>query len=198
MAKDADLGRRIRADDLAETDLERETLARLRGVTGVEDGAMERHGLRCFLIGERLAEVHGAPLDRELLLVAALVHDIGLYDDVSSGGVYVTEGREWAEGLLAGREDWDDARTTLCLEAIERHHELREQWAAGVEVELLRRADLVDLTRGLVAFGAGRTWLGALWHAVPRDGIYGEIGALVAKALRERPATLPHILRRGA
>jgi hypothetical protein len=32
---------------------------------------------------------------------------------------------------------------------------------------------------------------------VPRDGTYREIGAMVLKAARERPATLPRIFLRG-
>ncbi len=82
----------IRADDVAETALELEALERLRAVTGESDGPMERHGLRCYLICLRLASLRGAEVDRELLLVAALLHDIGLYEGASEGGVYVSDG----------------------------------------------------------------------------------------------------------
>jgi hypothetical protein len=193
----ADLSARVLADDLVETATEREALRRLREITGDEDGGMERHGLRCHLIGERLARRRGIGIDRELSLVAGLVHDIGLYDDASRGGVYVSDGREWARGFLTGREGWGRERVELCLDAIERHHELRSQWQAGAEVELLRRADLADLSRGLIGFGAGRGWYSDLWRAVPRDGTYAEIGKMVLKAARERPASLPRIFIRG-
>ena len=185
------------ADSLARTATERDALARLREVVGERGGAMERHGLRCFLIGERLAARRGAEIDREVLFVAALFHDIGLYEQASSGGVYVSDGMEFAASFLAGREGWSVGRTRVCLDAIERHHELRPQWQAGVEVEVMRRADLTDLSRGLISHGAGREWLSQLWAAVPRDGTYREIGAMVLKAARERPATLPRIFLRG-
>lgn len=98
---------------------------------------------------------------------------------------------------LAGRKDWPRGRQLLCLRAIERHHEVRSQWQAGAEVELLRRADLVELSGGLVSFGLERAWIRGLFAAVPRRGVYGEIGTLVARAARERPATLPLIVTRG-
>ncbi len=142
---------------------------------------MERHGLRCYLICLRLASLRGAEVDRELLLVAALLHDIGLYDGASEGGVYVSDGAVYAERLLAGREAWPAERVRRCLDAIERHHELRSQWAAGLEVELLRRADLVDVSAGLISHGAGRAWLRELGRCVRRDGTYREIGGLVLK-----------------
>jgi hypothetical protein len=197
VAAEADLGTRLGAEALLSTPLEREALQRLRELTGDEDGPMERHGLRCFLIVDRLARQRGVEIDREGALVAGLLHDIGLYEGASHGGVYVTEGKQYAAELLAGREGWDERRTARCLDAIERHHELRSQWQAGTEVELLRRADMVDLSRGLIDWGAGRDWLRELWRAVPRDGTYREIGSMVWKAVRERPASLPRIFRRG-
>lgn len=185
------------ADSLARTSTERAALERLREVVGDRGGAMERHGLRCFLIAERLAGLRGAAIDREALFVAALLHDIGLYEEASSGGVYVSDGMEFAAAFLAGQGGWSTERARVCLDAIERHHELRPQWAAGVEVEVLRRADLADLSRGAIAHGAGRRWLSELWAAVPREGTYKEIGRMVLKAARERPATLPRIFLRG-
>lgn len=186
----------LRADDLVSTGTEREVLRRVREMTGVDDGPMERHGVRCFLICERLAAKGGVEVDREVLLVAGLLHDMGLYDGASRNGVYVTDGREYAEELLAGREGWTADRIRLCGDAIERHHEVRPQWDAGDEVELMRRADLVELSGGLIDFSAGRGWIRGLWRAVPRDGVYGEIAKMVGKALRERPASIPKILVR--
>ncbi len=50
----------------------------------------------------------------------------------------LTDGRHYTERMLAGRPGWDDERIRLCGDTIERHHELRSQWEAGNEVELLR------------------------------------------------------------
>jgi HD domain-containing protein len=183
------------AEDLARTDSEVAALERLREITGQTGGPMERHGLRVFLIADRLATARGAEVDREVLLIAGLLHDVGLYDEASHGGIYVLEGAEFTADLLR-EQGWDDDRIQLCFDAIERHHEVRSQWDRGAEVELIRRADLVDLTSGLVPFGLSRGWLRDLFRSVPRDGTYGTIGREVGRLLIHRPLTFPRIFRR--
>ena len=142
------------AEDLVNTETARAALAALREVTGEVGGAMERHCMRCFLLAERMAADRDLLVDHEVLLVAGLLHDIGLYDGASEGGVYVSDGRRFAARLLDGRPGWDERRTRLCLDAIERHHEVRSQWDAGAEVELIRRADLVELSSGAISLGS--------------------------------------------
>ena len=58
---------------------------------------------------------------------------------------------------------------------------------------MLRRADLVDVSAGVVAYGLSRGWLRGLFRAVPRDGIYGEIARIAADIAQERPETIPSI-----
>jgi hypothetical protein len=146
------------AGDLVTTDAERACLAALRGATGDPDGPMERHCVRQFLIAEHLGEQDGMEVDRELLLCAALLHDAGLYPSVATGGVYVTDSRRLAERTLAPF-GWPPRRLARCLDAVEQHHALRSRLQWGAEVELMRRSDLVDVTRGLVRFGLPRSWL---------------------------------------
>jgi HD superfamily phosphodiesterase len=186
----------VTAEEMVRTDDEREALARLRELTGESGGAMERHGMRCFLIAEKLAAENHREIDREVMLIASLLHDIGLYDGASEGGAYVTDGRHYAERMLVDR-GWRGDRLRRCLDAIELHHELRSQLATGAEAEMLRRADLIELSAGTVSFGLSRAWLRGLASAVPRKGIYVEVGRMVAKAARERPATLPLIFITG-
>jgi HD domain len=189
--------KRFAAEELVNTEAGEAALDALRAATGEVDGPMERHGMRCFLVAERQASDRNLMVDHEVLLVAGLLHDIGLYDAASEGGVYVTDGANFARRLLEGRPGWDGQRLEICLEAIERHHEVRSQWQAGPEVELMRRADMIELSAGTVNFGVSRGWLRGLWRVVPRDGLYGEVGKMVAKVARERPTSLPKILIRG-
>ena len=183
------------AEDLARTDAEMAALEKLRDITGESGGPMERHGLRVFLIADRLASARSAEVDREVLLIAGLLHDIGLYDAASHGGVYVVEGAEFTADLLR-KQDWGGDRIRLCFDAIERHHEVRSQWERGAEVELIRRADLVDLTSGLVTFGLSREWLRDLFKSVPRDGTYRTVGRKVGGQLLHRPLAFLRIFRR--
>lgn len=191
-----DLPARLRAADLAESSDELDALAAVTELTGETDGGLERHGVRCYLLCLELAAIHSAEVDRELLLIAALLHDIGLYPGASRGGVYVKDGAEFARGVYEGRPGWERSRLETLLLTIERHHELRRQWQAGPEVELMRRADLIEVSATAVRFAVPRERIRAINAAVPRKGFYREIGRLLGRAALERPTTLPRIFIR--
>jgi predicted hydrolase (HD superfamily) len=170
-------------------------LTALRAATGVSNGPMERHCLRVRLIASELAQSRGWQLDHEVLTVASILHDIGLYPAVSRGGVYTADGAVLARQLLT-KHGWDAIRIELCADAIDRHHDVRSQLSRGAEVEALRLADLADVSGGLIAYGLPRPWLRELMHAVPRRGLGGELAREVGRVLRERPLTLPRIFLR--
>jgi hypothetical protein len=182
------------ADELVQTDAERACLAALRAATRETNGPMERHCVRQFLMSEKLAEQNALRVDREVLLCAALLHDIGLFPSVATKDVYVTDGRHCAERTLAPF-GWQPERLARCLDAIEQHHELRSRWDWGAEVELIRRTDLVDVSRGLFSFGLPRDWLADLFRRVPRAGLYRMLAHEVGRMARDRPSTLPRIFR---
>ena len=182
------------AETLVSTPAEVRALAALRGATGEVDGVMERHCLRCFELCRRIAAKRGAELDLEVLLCAAILHDIGLYEAVSEGGVYTDEGAELARsiGLEAG---WEPARADLCAEACARHHSITPKWEAGAEVETLRLADRIEVSGGLFRGGLSRAEVETVFAMYPRDGFYRGLFGVVAPALRQRPLTLPRIFK---
>jgi hypothetical protein len=182
------------APDLVQTPLERRFLDKLREVTGEPDSVMERHGLRCFLFAERLAARRGLEIDREVALCAALVHDIGIYPSVSHGGVYTDESGELALALFR-EAAVSEERGRLVADACAFHHAVRPQWPRGTEVELLRRADQLELFGGLVRHGLSRDEIREVFAAAPRQGLYSEIARLTVGVLRDRPLTLPRIFR---
>ena len=122
--------------------------------------------------------------------------DAGLYPGAASSDTYVRDGRRLAERTLAVF-DWPPDRLRRLGNAVEYHHELRAQWDRGAEVELMRRADLVEVSQNPVRFGLPRPWLRALRRRIPVDGMGREIGRLVARVLRERPGTLPRVFAPG-
>lgn len=150
---------------------------------------MENHCARAFVVAGELGRRDGLAIDRELLLCAAWLHDAGLYPAAATHDTYVADGRHLAERLL----DWPAERMTRLGDTIEYHHELRSQWQRGPEVELMRRADLVEVSQTLVTFGLPRGWLRGLRSEIPPAGMVPEISRLLAGALRERPATVPQI-----
>ncbi|HVE69092.1 MAG TPA: HD domain-containing protein [Solirubrobacteraceae bacterium] len=175
---------RFTADEAVRTDAEGAALARLRELTGATDGPMERHGLRLHLIAERLAARRGLEVDREIVLVAALLHDAGGYPGAFTGGPYVTDGRRVAEEVLEPF-GWEPERRRRCLDAVELHHHYRAQWDRGPEVELLRRADRIDLRPPVTG------WLREIARRVPRRGLYREVGRIVGRSARA--GSLPKI-----
>ena len=183
-------------DEILSTEAERDALERLRHATGVVGGPMERHCLRVRHIAAELGRVRGWRLDGEVLSVAAILHDIGLYPDASRGGVYTADGAALARSVLPNHA-WEPRRVELCAQAIDRHHDLRRQLRVGSEVEAIRLADLADVSGGLVRLGLERRWLRSLMRTVPRRGFGAELAREVGRALRERPSTLPRIFWRG-
>jgi hypothetical protein len=169
---------------LSTTPAARAALEALRTAAGA-NGPMERHCLRQFAIAERLAGDRA--FDRELLLCACWLHDTGLY--TPSRDPYVTEGARLADRVLAPF-GWPLERLQRCMDACEQHHAPRSRLAMGLEVELVRQADLVDVTAGIVNFGLDRRWLRALFRDVPRDGFGRLLGGAVLGELRHRPASL--------
>lgn len=181
-------------ESLLTTEAERRALAALRDAAGETDGVMERHCVRCFLLAEKLAALRGADLDHEVALCAAFLHDIGLYESVSEGGVYTDEGAALARelGLEAG---WDERRAQLCADACAYHHSVRSKWELGAEVEILRLADRIEVSGGLIRSGLTRDQVHQVNASAPRDGFYGGILHLLWPAVRSRPLTLPRIFK---
>jgi hypothetical protein len=182
-------------DGLAVTDASRDALASLRSVTGETHGPMERHCLRCRHIAAQIAQRRGWAIDPDLLTVASILHDIGLYPAASRGGVYTADGATLARELLA-RHGWEKERIERCADAIDRHHDVRSQLARSSDAEALRLADRVELTSGLLAAGLDRAWLSALRREIPVRGLWGELAREVGRALRQRPLSTTRIFLR--
>jgi hypothetical protein len=181
------------------TAAERACLDKLRELSGETEGSMERHCARVLAIAVELGRRRGLELDRELLGCAAWLHDAGLYEGAASAAAYVTDGRRLVAEVLAPFS-WPAERLRVCGDAVERHHALRAQWKLGPEVELLRRADLVDVSAGVVSYGLERSWLKDLFARVPRDGFFRGLLPLLGRTLRDRPLSAPRIFappRRG-
>jgi len=144
-------------------------LIALRRATGIDEGPMELHSLRVERIALRLADLEDHDVDELALRCAALLHDIGLYDPWWDGGPYPQASGQAAQEVL-GKVGFASRRLALCRSAVRRHHAPTDQSSLGKEVELLRRADLIDISRGVISFGLPRQWLVDLFDQLPRTG----------------------------
>jgi hypothetical protein len=182
------------ADSLATTDAADQALRALREASGETDGVMERHCVRCFLLCEKLAELEGLELDREVALCAAFLHDIGVYDSVTHGGVYTEEGAEVARELALDA-GWDERRAALCADACAYHHSVRSKREYGFEAEAMRLADRIEVSGGLFRSGLTREEIREVNAAAPRDGFYRGLWHVVWPVVRSRPLTLPSVFK---
>jgi hypothetical protein len=178
--------------DPAQTDAELASRDALRELVGEFNGPMERHGLRVFLLAQALAA--GQQLDRELLLCAAYLHDIGLYPGAASKAAYVTDSRLFATELLA-RFEWAPERLQRLGDAIELHHTRGDHSSLGAEVELLRRADLIEVSQGVIRFGLSRGEVNRIRTEIPVKGFVPEVLRGLGRAAIHRPRTLPRIFK---
>jgi hypothetical protein len=156
---------------------------------------MELHCLRCRHSAAEIAKRRGWTIDEEVLTVAAILHDIGLYPLVSRGGVYTADGARLAREILASH-GWEHERIERCARAIDSHHDVRSQLGRGAEAEALRLADRVELSAGVLRAGLDRRWLHDLRTEFPARGLPQELAREVGRALRERPLTMARIFLR--
>jgi hypothetical protein len=120
----------------------------------------------------------------EKTALAAAFHDLGIWTDrtfdylepsVRLATAYLTErGRaSWAPGIAA---------------MIREHHKIsRYRDDAFPLVEPFRRADLIDVSRGLVTFGLSRRTLASVLSAWPSAGFHKRLVRLELQRLRTHP-----------
>jgi hypothetical protein len=116
--------------------------------------------------------------------IAAAFHDIGIWTDRTFD--YLKPSVRLASAHLAhsGRAEWTPEITEMILE----HHKISSSrsdphWL----VEPFRRADWVDVSRGLITFGLSRKFLGEILSAWPGAGFHKRLVQLSLERLRTHP-----------
>ena len=160
-------------------------LEALRSAAGAVEGPIERHSRRVHLLARELAGER--PYDDELLACAAWLHDAGLYPPYSTDAAYVIDSRRVAEELLG---HWEPERLRRCADAVELHHHPRSQAARGLEVELIRVADRIEVSQGLLRSGLPRSTVRRIRREVPVRGFVPEV---LRRLSRQRLRSLPRI-----
>ena len=111
-------------------------------------------------------------------------HDIGIWTERTFDYLEpsVRAAAAWLDG--AGRSAWTDE----IAEAIRQHHKLTP-WRGDKTsiIEPFRKADLVDVSRGLVTFGLPRGFLRALYAQWPGAGFHRRLIGLELAHLRKDP-----------
>jgi len=121
---------------------------------------------------------------REKIAVAAAFHDLGIWTDHTFD--YLAPSVRLASAWLAGSDK--AAWTPEVAEMILNHHKVtRYRGRADWLVEPFRRADWVDVTRGVLTFGLRRSLVGDLYAKWPDAGFHKRLVQLELSHLRKHP-----------
>ena len=126
------------------------------------------------------------PRELEKIAVAAVFHDLGIWTDGTFD--YIAPSIALAHDYLVARarEDW----TAEIEGMIADHHKITSSTAAPDSlIEAFRRADWIDVTRGLRAFGIPRQFVARLFATWPSAGFHWRLLTLTLDRFRSHPLT---------
>ncbi|MGQ3029806.1 MAG: HD domain-containing protein [Ferrovibrionaceae bacterium] len=130
--------------------------------------------------------------DRRKIAIAACFHDLGIWSDGTID--YLPPSSRRARVYLAaeGLEAW---ATEIEL-MIDEHHKLRAfKDPTYPLVEAFRKADLVDVSLGLVKFGIAGDTVRALKAAYPNDGFHKTLMGLAGSWFKRHPLSPPPFIK---
>jgi hypothetical protein len=122
----------------------------------------------------------------EKLAVAAVFHDLGIWTNRTFDyiGPSIALARDYL--IARAREDW----TTEIEGMIADHHKITPSTAGPDSlIEAFRRADWIDVTRGLRGFGIPRPFLARLFATWPDAGFHWRLLTLTLDRFRSHPLT---------
>jgi hypothetical protein len=133
-----------------------------------------------------LAMVGDSRVEVEKVAVAAVFHDLGIWTNHTFD--YIAPSVALAREHLAARgmADWIPEVEAMIVD----HHKVtpsraKPQWL----VESFRRADWIDVTRGLRRFGLPRAFIAAVDAAWPNAGFHRRLVQLTIDRLLKHPLT---------
>lgn len=126
----------------------------------------------------------GEPARLERIATAAAFHDLGIWTERTFD--YLESSAELACAHLTrtGRAEWAPEVTEMILE----HHKISPYRGQRHRlVEPLRRADWVDVSKGLITFGLPRKFLKEVFSTWPSAGFHKRLVRLGLSRLRTHP-----------
>ena len=152
-------------------------------VLGGDFSAYRNHTYRVVNLCAALSSAV-APEQLQKMAIAAAFHDLGIWTDGTFD--YLQPSVQLAVTHLShsGRAEWTPEITAMILE----HHKI-SAWRGNPRwlVEPFRRADWVDVTRGLRTFGLSRSLLREIFSTWPSAGFHKRLVQLELKRLQPHP-----------
>ena len=120
----------------------------------------------------------------EKIALAAAFHDLGIWTARTFD--YLAPSAELAcdHVRCAGHVDWQEDIAGMIYE----HHKVRRYRGTGADiVEPFRRADWIDVSRGLLRFGLPRALLREIFGRWPNAGFHRRLVQLTLREVRSHP-----------
>jgi hypothetical protein len=133
-----------------------------------------------------LALAGGSRVELEKIAVAAVFHDLGIWTNKTFD--YIAPSVALARAYLAARglADWIPEIEAMIAD----HHKVTPSRAAPQSlVESFRRADWIDVSRGVRRFGVPRTFIAAVVATWPSAGFHRRLVTLTLDRFRKHPLT---------
>jgi hypothetical protein len=154
---------------------------------GRDFAAYRNHAYRVLNLG--VALTRGNPDQIQKIAIAAAFHDLGIWTEGTFDYLLPSVRLVSAHLSRSGRAEWNSEITQMILQ----HHKISPFHAEPQSlVEPFRRADWVDVSRGLFTFGLPRKLLGEIFSTWPNEGFHRRLAQLsVARFLTHPWSPLP-------
>ena len=159
-----------------------ELLERHRDALGGDFTAYRNHCSRVVNFCAALSSGEAEPLRK--MAIAAAFHDLGIWTDHTFD--YLAPSERLAEVYLSGegKPEWIAEVTAM----IGQHHKLtRYRQEPAALVEAFRKADMVDVSMGLVRYGLPKTFVKEVLAAFPNAGFHKRLAQLFGQRMRTKP-----------
>jgi hypothetical protein len=124
------------------------------------------------------------PVSLEKVAIAAAFHDMGIWTDKTFDYLPPSERLAQAYLVKRGKAEWASEIGAM----IHEHHKItRYRPNPNSLVEAFRRADLVDVSRGIFAFGLPRKFLREVFSTFPNAGFHKRLIQLSFARLLSHP-----------
>jgi len=126
----------------------------------------------------------------EKIALAAAFHDLGIWTARTFDYLEPSMALACEHLACAGHADWQPDVSGMIRE----HHKVRRFSRTGI-IETFRRADWIDVSRGLFAFGLPRAQLRAIFARWPNAGFHRRLVQLTLRQARAHPLRPIPVLR---
>ncbi len=124
--------------------------------------------------------------EEKKLTIAAALHDIGIWRGSETTADYIESSLRELEIYLeeTNQEDWLDELSKI----IEEHHKVRKYKENDYQlVEVFRKADLIDFSRGFVKLGVDKKFIEMITDEIPNEGFHSTLWRLTKSQIRHSP-----------